>query len=128
MFAEPLGSVDRKIEIALALAELRDDTGIPYLRKHMNRVVKEISPNQRNQAYSVATRLARAGDYSAVPALIKLTDGKYPPNNYRYGKTLEKLTGKKYGWDTKRWTKWWEKNKDELLQTTLAGNVDDGGD
>ena len=104
-----------KTEAAVALAEMGNPTGIPYLR--------EGPIGDTN----IAMRLAKAGEYSAVPVLIKLTNGRWPATNYKYGKILEELTGKNYGWDTRKWEKWWEKNKDELLQTMLAGNVHKGG-
>jgi len=104
-----------KTNTAVALAEMGDPTGIPYLR--------EGPIGDTN----TAVRLARAGEYSAVPALLPMLQKGYPANRYFYGKVLEELTGKKYGWDSKKWKKWWEKNKEELLQTTLAGNVRKGG-
>ena len=104
-----------KAEAAVALAELGDPTGIPYLRDG-----KIINADQ-------ALRLARMGDYGAVPKLITMTEGDWPETNYVYGKALEELTRKKYGWDSRLWKRWWEKNKDELLQDMLSGNIPKGG-
>jgi len=113
-----------KTEAAVALAELGDPHGIPYLRE---RLKEEMEKPKANMTIHFVTRLARAGEYSTVPALIRLTNGNWPASNYKYGKILEELTGKKYGWDHKKWTQWWEENEGELLQTTLAGNVSKGG-
>ena len=116
LFGKPESGFFIKAEAAVALAELGDPVGIPYLR------------NEGSTYPGMALRLARAGDYGAVPILIKkVTEKKWPEGRYTYGKALEELTGKKYGWDSRRWKRWWEKNKDELLQDTLSGNVHKGG-
>jgi HEAT repeat protein len=104
-----------KADAAVALAELGDPSGIPYLR------------SQESLPSNVALKLAKAGDYGAVPKLIKLTETRWPQDKYIYGKALEELTGKNYGWDTRLWKRWWEKNKDKLLQDMLSGNVSKGG-
>ena len=110
----PAGSLSKALT-AVALAEMGDPTGIPYLRE---------GPITDT---SVAIRLARAGEYSAAPALISTLKKQMPQGAYSYGKILEELTGKKYGWDSRKWEKGWVKNKDELLRDMLAGNVHKGG-
>jgi HEAT repeat protein len=116
LYEEAIPGSAMKAEAAAALAELGDPTGIPYLRNGN-------IPNS-----DIAIRLARAGDYGAVSTLIKMTEKeRWPPDRYTYGKVLEELTGKRYGWDTRRWKRWWTKNKDELLQEMLSGNVYKGG-
>jgi HEAT repeat protein len=104
-----------KTEAALALAKLGDPMGIPYLRDG-----RIINGDQ-------AVRLAEAGDYGAVPTLIRHTETRWPQDKYTYGKALEELSGKNYGWDTRLWKRWWAKNKDALLQDMLSGNVHRGG-
>ncbi len=128
MFADDERVRGVKLEAALALAELGDLTGIPFLREYVEKRTQRLRLVKNSADRNTVIRLARAGEYVAVPALIELTKGRWPATNYRYGKMLEELTGRKYGWDSKKWTRWWEKNKDELLQDMLAGNVYKGGD
>jgi len=115
-----------KTEVAVALVEMGDDTGVPYLREHLPEKVTEDERGWRARNY--ATRLAKAGDYSGVPLLISWLDIGYPEQRYRRGENLTELTGKNYGWDSRRWRKWWEKNKDELLQTSPKTMAKTGGD
>ncbi|RJP65883.1 MAG: hypothetical protein C4532_16785 [Candidatus Abyssobacteria bacterium SURF_17] len=102
-----------KLQAAIALAELGDATGIPYIRERLAEDASQQKPGWEMREH--AMRLAKAGEYSAVPLLIPYLDEGWPEERYMYGQILEELTGKKYGWDSKRWRKWWEKNKDELL-------------
>jgi HEAT repeat protein len=115
LFHNTAAGSENKTNAAIALAEMGDPTGIPYLREGP---ITNIN---------VAMRMARAGEYSAVPTLLpKLQQGN-PANRYFYGKVLEELTGKNYGWDYKKWKKWWEKNKDELLEASPKTMARTGG-
>ncbi|MBI5118043.1 HEAT repeat domain-containing protein [Candidatus Poribacteria bacterium] len=119
LFAQPDLDPATKMEIAVSLVEIGDTESLPYLRERM---AKEIARERQNyQAREYAIRLAKAGDYSGVPVLIPWIEGGFPGERYRYGKVLEELTGKKYGWDSKKWEKWWEANQTALLETVPEG-------
>jgi HEAT repeat protein len=125
MFAEGDPGSRAKIESAIALAEMGDAAGIPYMRELLEREVHK-EPGKSYVWNQDVRRLAAAGEIATVPVLIKYMNDTRPRDSYRHGKRLEILTGKNYGWDIAKWQKWWEKNKDELMKDMLSGNVPDG--
>jgi HEAT repeat protein len=121
LFSQPDLAPVLKLETGFALAESGDLPARQYLREELARLSRQHS-NPFLRDYVV--RFARMGDYSTVPLLISYLEDRSQTYHYsqrnHYGQILTELTGKHYGWDAKRWTKWWEKNNEELLPSAYV--------
>ncbi len=121
LFSKHETPVAVKAQIAFVLAKAGDEEAHKFLREQADRFLKKEPSIFKTHGVLM---LAEMKDYLAVPMLIASLDDR--AQRYRYGQALTELTGKHYGWDKKRWQKWWDKNKSELLPSTSKPEM--GGD
>ncbi len=107
---------DVYIAIVIALGDIGDPKAIPHLSKNLWNQKDGLAGIQAAQAKIDA--LGNIRSKKSVDALIGMLyvggRGAMAAVSRSLTKSLEKLTGQKFGWDRDRWRDWWKKNKSKF--------------
>jgi len=86
-------------------------------KKDVNGLIKALKYNDAKVRYDAATALGELGDLRATEPLIHALMDRFSLLRSRTADALKKITGKDFGYDLKKWQKWWEENKARFLKS-----------